>query len=129
VISPHTPTALALLELELLESRARVDQVGEAARRLQIVGEADRCAHLLRDGPTELGQACLIDRRELVEQREPVGHAGVRENDSNARRAAATARSTSAALPSAIVAIAASVAGSMTSSVRSPSGFTHAPSM
>ena len=47
------------------------------------------------------------------------------ENVSKARCAAATARSTSAALPSAIVPIGCSVAGLMTSSVFSRAGATH----
>ncbi len=47
----------------------------------------------------------------------------------NAARAAATARSTSAALPIAMVAHASSVAGSITASVSAPIGSTHSPPM
>jgi len=53
----------------------------------------------------------------------------VAEKAGKERRAAATARSTSALLPSAIVAIGCSVAGLITSSVAVPSGSTHSPPM
>ncbi len=53
----------------------------------------------------------------------------VREKLSNALRAAATARSTSAALPRLIRPTTSSVAGPMTSSVFATAGFTHWPSM
>ena len=49
--------------------------------------------------------------------------------DSNARRAAATARSTSTGLPSGICPTTSSVAASCTSNVPFPSGSTHRPSM
>ena len=53
----------------------------------------------------------------------------VSEYDSKARRAAATALSTSAAEPSEILAIASSVAGSMTGKSCALVGGTHFPSM
>ena len=53
----------------------------------------------------------------------------VRLKSGKARRAAVTARSMSAALPSATVATTSFVAGFTTSAVRVPCGSTHAPSM
>ena len=103
-----------LLELEGPHRLDQLRQVADADGGLGVARQGDGGAHLLGQGLGGVLVTLLVFFEDALQQRQALGLAGLGEAG-KAALAAATARSTSAALPTAMVAKASSVEGSMTS--------------
>ena len=131
VIMPDTrPSARAaagraprLFEVIALEHLDHRHEVAEAGAGLEFLRKAKRRPHLVGDGPADLLHALLVDLDDPAQEVDALLARGQR-NVSNARRAAATALSTSAAEPSAISYSASSLAGLTTGKVFLATGST-----
>jgi hypothetical protein len=136
VIMPITPMGSLAIRVEpcihskrkpskswIIRSRCSVP-IGACAERAKASG-----APISRDSACATSSCRLRYSSRMARSRSSRCLRLVRENESKARRAAATARSTSAALPTAIWVNASSVEGSITSSKAGAAGSTQAPSM
>jgi hypothetical protein len=124
----HLERAVVFHELEILERGDRAHEAADARADLGGAGKAERRAHFLGHGVGKVGNALLVFFHYAAKQGEPFLARGAAERLEGAR-AAATAASTSAGVPSVIAAHGSSVAGLITSWRRPPWLSTHWPSM
>ena len=75
----HLGGADHFFKLELAQRPQSVHEMAEPGRRLRTHGQAHRRAHLDRDGPGDVGQACLVGSDDPLEQRRAFLDARLRE--------------------------------------------------